>query len=151
MHRNTAAGGGAVYCNYDAEVSIIGSTFTENVATSAGGGVFADSQFSASGFDDFCQLTLEQSTFIDNFAEVSGGGVGLGRGTWELSEVTLIGNHAEREAGGAIRYGGTLSLTDGVLESNTANWAGVAIGGELASQGATLLRTRIAGIPAVQR
>ena len=126
VHGNSAenVGGGLLVPNCTATVTFSGGTFSENTASSQGGGVYLDTN-----------STLDMkgtSQIIDNYVSAGskqGGGVYINGGaTLNLSgTATLSGNHVpEGGNGGGIYMNGTLNLGGGTNPSVKAddNYAG---------------------------
>jgi hypothetical protein len=112
--------GGAIY-NASGTVTVVRSSFEENMSSHRGGGIF----------NEFGVLTVSASTFRGNGAYWFGGGIENYEGTVSVSNSTFYANVAEgtdangaRGLGGAIsNLRGTLNLTNSTL---TANFSGVA-------------------------
>jgi len=105
-------GGGAIYNEYDGEVSISNSTFSDNSA-SAGGALF-----------NWGELSISNSTFSDNSA--GAGGALLNWGELSISSSTFSDNSAAAFGGGAIvnELDGELSISSSTFSDNSADWAG---------------------------
>jgi predicted outer membrane repeat protein len=93
-------------------VTISGSTFTGNNATS-GGAIY-----------NYGTLTVTSSTFTNNTATNYGGAIN-NQNTLTITGSTFTGNTADY--GGAISHEGTLTVTDSTFTNNTATNYGGAI------------------------
>ena len=108
---NSAPQGGAIY-NF-AILNVINSTFLSNGSSAiVGGGIVNDTTGT---------LTVTKSTFSDNNALDSGGGI-RNLGTLHVTDSTFSGNSAE--FGGGIYNGGTLEATDSTFSGNAAEYGG---------------------------
>jgi CSLREA domain-containing protein len=97
--------GGAIYAGLSSVVTIYDSSFTGNSATT-GGAVQADGQ-----------LLAVNSTFVDNAATVSGGGLAV---TWyaQLLHLTVVDNLAPTGAG--VSSNGLFALQNCVLRASSS-------------------------------
>ena len=126
--------GGGIYGG--GMLTIIDSTFTDNIAVFEGGAIAShgalsvtNSTFSANratsfssgsnggGIINYGTLDVTDGTFTDNIAFDEGGGI-LNYGTLTLTNSSLSGNSADN--GGGISNHGTLDVTDGIFSGNSA-------------------------------
>ena len=110
---NSGRLGGAMMVD-DSAVEISGSTFTDNTASTSGGGIFA-------GWDS--SLDISESTFTGNTAESGGGIFCEVNDTLTLSKVTLTRNTATG-AGGGLYNASDANLTDISFLGNQAMYGG---------------------------
>ena len=106
-----AIGGGAIHNTNNANLTIVGSTFTGNY--SPGGGAVAIE----SG-----QVTITNSTFYRNLVLGNGGAIFVNGGTVSVNGSTVSGNIAE--GGGGIANYGTLTVENSILSGNTGGDCG---------------------------
>ena len=119
--------GGAIFSG--AMTTVDGCTFTDNSATSGGGGI-------SDGYA--CTLSLSDSLFADDSAAY-GGGI-YNNGTTTLGNIIFNDNSAS--FGGSINNNyGTLEATDGTVTGNSATYSGGGIDIEV---GATTTLTNYA-------
>jgi len=161
---NRAVDGGAIFA-YDGGATISASLFTENhaerggaiyilngaarveevtvelnMATIAGGGIYAESLFGACMpeldkvtvsrnlsledggglFNRNCDVTLLDSMIDENRALVDGGGLGAFRGRTQLFRTAVIGNTADGSGGGLLSDDNEMVLVDSELSFNSA-------------------------------
>src|SRR4029453_2622965 len=94
-------------------LNVINSTFQSNGSSAiVGGGIVNDTTG---------MLTVTKSTFSDNNALDSGGGI-RNLGTLHVTDSTFSVNSAE--FGGAIYNGGTLEVTNSTFSGNAAEFGG---------------------------
>ncbi|MEI7727135.1 MAG: choice-of-anchor Q domain-containing protein [Bacteroidota bacterium] len=99
----------------DGTLTIKNSTLTQNIGTSAGGGI----SNSASG-----NLTLQDSILSGNTAQDLGGAI-ENYGTLKVQNSTLSGNSVGAGSGGALDNSGDLTVQNSILSGNTAQvWGG---------------------------
>ena len=104
--------GGGMYNKGTATMSHV--TFSQN-SSSYGGGIA----------NDHGTLTVTDSMFSENSANVAGGGgIASGFGTLTLTNSTLTGNFASGDAGGVENGKGTATLTNVTLSGNYASSGG---------------------------
>jgi CSLREA domain-containing protein len=130
--------GGGVYAEY-ARLHITNSNFTENTAVVAGGGAyfeagqqtFEDSAFIGNTAPDggglwyvgssvSSMMLIERTSFQNNVATDSGGGMHLNGGNVQIIESLISGNRAGGNGGGIARYNSPTSgetLTENVTIS----------------------------------
>lgn len=113
---NQGVSGGAIYNNFEAFLSIKGSTFHENNATYDGGAVF-----------NRYMMTIEETNFEQNRGR--NGAAVANIGELQMKGSTLTGNQAS-EYGGGILNGNRLTLEDSSLIMNEAGLSGGGIHAE---------------------
>ena len=104
----------------DSETKVVGSTFSDNVASVDGGGIF-----------NYGTLTVSASTFSGNEA-VNGDGGGIYnfyQETMSVSDSTLSGNVAGFNGGGIVNEGGSMTVTSSTLSGNSGGTSGSDIAG----------------------
>ncbi|QDT45553.1 putative outer membrane protein pmp20 precursor [Gimesia alba] len=130
---NTAELGGGIL-NRSGEMQIFDSTFRENVASSAGGGLYnvgslvieasSLSQNSANtggGVDNVGNLKLIESQFDQNQATSNGGGLASNLGYIRISATNFNGNSAGEDGGGIyLVQGSTGIIVDNMGEVQSA-------------------------------
>ena len=142
---NKGGGGGAVYPRFGSVVTVSACSFHENEAINTAGGGLGGAMLLWDGPN----VTISNSTFINNKATKSGGaihvlanstlnitnsvfsgnsvsaagsgGALLNSGNMQLTGVTLNVNNADSGYGGGIHSSGTCTLTNVTLSGNTAN------------------------------
>ena len=128
-------GGGAIYNNSDAFLSVNNTTFDNNSAPDDGGGIYnytastavvANSTFSKNGASygggirNIGTLTLTNSTLSGNSGVFGGGGI-HNYGTLTVSNCTVYGNDTGDSGGGIATFSfGTLSLSNSIVAGNIA-------------------------------
>ena len=122
---NTASNdGGGVNVGYGAELNISDSLFSSNHAGRKGGGLFKDSGSVK------LATTISGTTFLENTADWSGGGVFIWRTPLTITGSEFTDNHAD-EYGGGLGYQDwnafTNLISDTTFSSNVAGWDGGAI------------------------
>lgn len=139
----TLGGGGGIRKFGEGDVTIIGSTFSGNLALDefeqGGGGAIRS---------DRGNLTLVNSTLSGNTA-ADGGGVAAYRGFLDLSNTTVTGNTAIN-VGGGIGAGSTVRMGNVILSGNNAPLDPelTIYGGVIDSRGHNVLGTNgVAGVP----
>lgn len=70
------------------------------------------------------QMTVKNSTFSDNHSALSSGGIHSLNGTLTVSNSVFSGNRAYDQGGGIFANGGTLTVSDSTFSANRANWGG---------------------------
>ena len=104
---NKAAEGGCIYNNAASTISIIGTKFIENVATTGVGGVF------------YCKNTagpvinIKDAEFTGNTATAEGSAIFFKNGTWTVTNTVFKNNTSVSNGGAIYAHTGTLSLTGG--------------------------------------
>ncbi|MEO0539489.1 MAG: CHAT domain-containing protein [Cyanobacteria bacterium P01_A01_bin.105] len=119
--------GGAIHLGDDAMVVVEGSDFTNNTAQSSGGAI--------SNHHVGAVLTVTNSTFSNNVAGSSGGAIVTRNGAQStVIDSVLQGNTAVQTGGAlAVLSGGALTVREASLDSNAARE-----GGAIGASGATL-------------
>jgi hypothetical protein len=125
--------GGAIYTAPNSSLTIAGTTFTGNAATSTGGAINIDNESSA---------TISNSFFVLNTADSFGGGIYINSSTTAnpttvtLHAVDVNGNRAEFRGGGIFvnsfpeGAGTTLTLKGGTtIQNNVVTTSGGKGGG----------------------
>jgi hypothetical protein len=138
---NSAYSGGGLYSS--GTLTVTGSTFSDNVATtSAGGGILIDSRSPA---------TVTNSSFIGNSARANNGGGIANSGMATITDSTFRGNSAFFDGGGIWNpFHSILTVTGSALSDNTAmrgNGGGI-LSGPLAST--TVTNSTLSGNSAVK-
>ena len=122
--------GGGIGLEYGTELIINASLIASNQAGRHGGGLFKDNG------PDHLPTTITDTTFQDNTADWSGGGVFIWRTPLTISDSTFINNQAD-EYGGGLGYQNnsteTVMISNTTFEENTAGWdgGGIHFSGEL--------------------
>ncbi|MDG6257423.1 MAG: PGF-pre-PGF domain-containing protein [Methanomicrobiaceae archaeon] len=118
LFSNTAGFGGGLYLN-GVTAMITGCTILENQALYALIG-----NYGGSGGGIFLQggsLALVNTDLQDNVATLNGGGMHAGDGTVTISDGVIADNDAEYMHGGGVSHdGGTLEIQGGRIENNIA-------------------------------
>jgi CSLREA domain-containing protein len=108
----TAPSGGSAGVQVgDGDATIVESTFTGNLSSGYGGGLYVTSSGGA--------VTVERSTFTKNKSGLTGGGVAIvsGEGTTTIVESTVAENEATM-GGGGIFAGGEMKLERSTVSGN---------------------------------
>jgi hypothetical protein len=121
VNNNSAALGGGVYTKglLNVAQSTISNNFTDASGLGEGGGIFVDQGGGSA--------TIVESTFVDNTAELHGGGLDLFEGNGSVRDSTFTGNGATSGNGGAIQTFGTqanpvtLVVTNSTISDNHAD------------------------------
>jgi parallel beta-helix repeat protein len=133
VNREKGSGGGiyidGAYADFG-KISISGSTFTNNTATSYGGGLFIT-------IKNNNKATVDRSKFIGN--RVGGGSNGQGGGIWTTGDPAL-GGHWKINANNT-----TMAVTNTTISGNTANTQGGGIWIAKHPAGITISNTTISG------
>jgi hypothetical protein len=129
-------GGGGVFNNNGAQLSVTNSTFSGNSSATNGGGLFNSNSGST------VEVTVTNSTFSNNTDSSSGGGV-FNNGPLTVTNSTFSGNSSDNGTGGIDQFNGTLTLTNSTFSGNS----GPLGGGIRASTPATLKNTILANSP----
>jgi hypothetical protein len=122
IEANTAVGrGGGVNSGHDSTVTILDSIFSENEARDGGGVYFVG--------DDSRLATVERSTFRENVASKSGGGLYFGYKNASIRNSTITGNRAlggfpHYGGGGIVHTGTLLTIADSTISHNSTNGNG---------------------------
>ena len=133
--------GGGIYC-YNGSATITESTFSENEATNHGGGIYncsstltvSNSTFSENsayqgagilndGLYGPAEMDISCSTFTNNSADDSGGGIRNNYGTLSVSSTDFSNNWAVY-GGGITNCSGTATISDSTFSANTADLGG---------------------------
>jgi hypothetical protein len=122
LSSNTAPNGwgAGLLTAMDSETKVVDGTFSDNVASVDGGGIF-----------NYGVLTVSASTFSGNEA-VNGDGGGIYnfyQETMSVSDSTLSGNRAGFNGGGIVNEGGSMTVTSSTLSGNTGGTSGSDIAG----------------------
>lgn len=126
--------GGAMLLWDGAGATVTSSKYINNTARDGGGAIYVTTNSS---------LTVSKSTFSGNKTRFAGGGVRVEQAaTASFSRTRFIENSSQEHAGG-IDNRGTLSLTDVILERNSADYEGGGL--VLVSGAATLNRVTLSG------
>jgi CSLREA domain-containing protein len=130
---NTATLGGGVFVG-DAGGVFVGSTFSANVSTGDGGGVF----FEGNNGD---ALIIANCTVSGNTSAGNAGGIRITRGQVQLINSTVVGNTATSAPGGIVAVAQTAGNTSSVVVRSTivsgntpGNLAAVSVGGTASIQ-----------------
>ncbi len=124
--------GGGINLQYGAELIINASLIASNHSGRHGGGIFKDKGW------DRLPTTITGTTFQDNTADWSGGGVFILRTPLTISDSQFSNNQAD-EYGGGLGYQNnsteTVLISNTTFDGNSATWDGGAIhfSGELMS------------------
>lgn len=106
---HTALNGAGLY-NDGGRVVINGAIFTDNTATSLGGGLYNLSSGT---------LELSDATLIENTASLDGGGL-YNSGTLTMTRTNIEDNHANDDGGGVFNAG-FITITTSTIHENSAN------------------------------
>lgn len=107
---NMANYGGGIWNGDGGALSIIDCVFENNTASDNGGGIYTEED-----------LSIENSTFSGNSARLTGGGIYNESSNLTISGSTFSENTTEYQGGGAIRnYGGTTTISDSTISGNSA-------------------------------
>jgi len=131
---NQARYGGAIYGYDTCDLSIEGSTLSDNQAPYNGGAIY---------HDYYGSLTVSGSLFEDNVTDYSGGAAIWSRYPTDvrIDQTTFIDNHAAQE-GGAVHVreaSGSLEISDSIFLENEVDSTGFGGGLFLYGMGETLL------------
>jgi CSLREA domain-containing protein len=117
---NTADEGGAIY-NNKGTVTVINSTFSDNRADFAGGGIHNG---------DLAVLSVTNSVFLNNLADYSGGALYNGDdGSLVVVNSTFSGNTAGDRGGGVHNDESPLDLKSSTFVGNSAPYGGALYNG----------------------
>ncbi len=123
-NNSASTSGGGVSLEHGAELIVNDSFITSNDAGRHGGGIFKD------GGADRLPTTISGTTFQENTADWSGGGVFIWRTPLTISDSDFLNNQAE-EYGGGLSYQNndteTALISNTTFDGNTAGWNGGAI------------------------
>ncbi len=134
----TSTHGGAVYNGADANVSIVGSEFRDNLANNNGGAVYSVSStvsiancyfegnsartggavYSESATTNVVGSALHQNTARSAY----GGGLFSARSVLSVANCTITQNTSDGYAGGLCHVDSTASIANSILWGNTASW-----------------------------
>ncbi len=133
--------GGAIY-NNAGNVTLTGSTFTDNSALNRGGSVYNEGLFNVisckftgntadygGAIYNWDTLNVKGSSFTGNSASTSGGAIYNINGILNVTNSTFIQNNATQ--GGAIYNNGTSTFNGCIFNNNTVFANGNAIGGAI--------------------
>ena len=140
---SASAGGGGISLEHGAELIVNASLFASNHSGRRGGGIFKD------GGVDRLPTTITGTTFRDNTADWSGGGVFIWRTPLTISDSQFSNNQAD-EYGGGLGYQNnsteTVLISNTTFDGNSATWDGGAIhfSGELMSINSSTIQNNIA-------
>jgi CSLREA domain-containing protein len=129
-------GGGGVFNNLGAQLSVTNSTLSGNSSATAGGGIFN------SNSGNSVEMTVTNSTFANNTDAFSGAGV-ANNGILKVTNSTFSGNSSDSGAGGINQQNGALTLTSSTFSGNS----GPSGGGISVTSPATLKNTILANSP----
>ena len=114
---NTGYKGGGIKNYAYGIVTIIGSTISNNKASSKGGGIYNDGH-----------LTIIGSTISNNRIGRKGEPLNWGGGIWNTGHLTITGstisNNYADHGGGIFNYKGSLTITGSTISNNYANHGG---------------------------
>ncbi len=120
---NSARVGGAMYITSSGDVTITGSTFSDNMAD---GAIAAETGGGAIVSDGF--LRIEGSSFWGNISEGSGGALQSGYQTYDaetfIEQSAFMGNQAVLTGGAVYNQGGTMALVNSTISDNVAQESG---------------------------
>ena len=120
---NTAPTGGGVYIYHGGLLSIDGSTISENIAGNSGGGI---------NLDGGAELTVNDSLFASNEAGRHGGGIfkdsGIVKHPTTITATTFENNTADWSGGGVFIWRTPLTITDSIFNNNHADEYGGGLG-----------------------
>ena len=105
---NSGDTGGAVFASGD--FSITSAAFTNNIAIN-GGAIFVS----------MATLSIDDSTFEDNFALLKGGAIYGEESVMTFTRCEISWNHAGNDGGGIYNHNGTATAIDTIFEGNTPN------------------------------
>ncbi|MBR2004210.1 MAG: hypothetical protein IJ991_08535, partial [Thermoguttaceae bacterium] len=109
--------GGSIYVGRESSLTVVNSTFTNNVSQNRGGAIYVDEKSS---------LTVVDSTFTDNKAQdYYGGAIYVGVQTkTTISGSTFVGNVSRSDGGAIYAYpyyeDGSLSVVDSTFTGNAS-------------------------------
>ena len=116
---NSAAEGGCIYNNAASNISITGTKFINNVASTGVGGVF------------YCNtaagpvINIENAEFSGNTAAKEGSAILFRNGTWIVTDTAFNNNTSVSNGGAIYAHTGTLSLKGGSFTGNKTTSGGV--------------------------
>jgi uncharacterized protein YkvS len=108
---NNGRGGGIF--NNEETVTIVNSTFVNNLANTDGGGIFNQGQ-----------VNIINSTMFNNFASIDGGGISSKSGIVNVTNSTLYNNRASSDGGAIEHTGATVTIRNSTISGNTAAQGG---------------------------
>jgi len=109
--------GGAVYADANAYATILCSSFVSCSANLSETGGFGGAIEVASSGSAYGSVTIVDSTFYDNYAEVDGGAISNDGGDVVIMSCTFASNHTQG-SGGAIYDDGYLTISNSIVVSN---------------------------------
>ena len=116
---NSAAEGGCIYNNAASSISITGTKFIDNVASTGVAGVF------------YCNtaagpvINIENAEFSGNTAAKEGSAILFRNGTWTVTNTAFNNNTSVSNGGAIYAHTGTLSLKGGSFTGNKTTSGGV--------------------------
>ena len=115
-NQSTSGHGGAVFVsNYYSNGNFTNCKFFENTAAGQGGAVLVSTMGNA---------TFKNCEFTDNKAAKTGGALATVQGSQNILESCVFTKNTADEKGGAIFNRGNLTMTDSLIENNTAKLEG---------------------------
>ena len=133
--RSNTPANGAIYAD-GGSLTVLGSTFAANAATSDGGAIYTDDDNAING-DGQSKLIVRDSTFVGNTAATSGGRggaiyVGESTDSVVITGSTFTGNNASYDGGGILIEGaktGAIRIENSTITGNNAgdDGGGIAI------------------------
>lgn len=127
--------GGGIYRNNGKALTVTNSTFTGNIAD-RGASIYQEGTGSST--------TVIGSTFLNNTGVVYSGGVNAHQGTLVVKDSLFKNNTTELDGGGILALG-TTTITNTVVEGNTATDPGSVGGGIYLEGTATIENSTIVG------
>lgn len=116
----TATGGGALYLAGPAPVKVTGSLFSGNTSTGDGGAITATNELT---------LAITGSSFLGNAADFSGGALAIGNGAVLTMKSSILSGNSAEDGGGAIFVfdGSVVNLTGNKFTENQSDGGGGAL------------------------
>jgi uncharacterized protein (DUF2141 family) len=112
---NAATEGAAIYAQQRSTVNITSSTIFGNTATSYGGGLL-----------NWGTMSITNSTISGNSSGYGGGGVNVIQGTLTLRNTTMTANHASVRGGGILQKDpAVVTLDNTIVSGNTVGDPGI--------------------------
>ena len=127
-HNSAQGSGGAIYAGGDTTVQLIDTDLDDNVAR-RGGGIFSSGVLSISSTAP--SSSLDYSTFSNNRADQSGGGIYYTGAKLDINDVELLGNTAELS-------GGAIYCSNGIGSQASGNIAEATFSQNLAVEGGAI-------------
>ena len=122
---NSATEGGCIYNNAASNISITGTKFINNVASTGVGGVF------------YCkdnpnpEIIIENAEFTGNTATKEGGAIFFKNGKWTVTNTAFKNNTAESNGGAIYAHTGSLTIQEGSYFEANETKAGSVGGGAI--------------------